>query len=134
MFPRLSGILTQNTAGMSVIVDHPGQVELYEKLVARFPDVKRKGKNNPYTSLNGHMFTFLGKEGKLALRMAKADRDAFIEKYDSQQPVAYNTVMKEYAEVPYDMLADTDLLEGYFQTSYDYVASLKPKPTTKKKK
>ena len=41
------------------------RLELYEKLVARLPDVERKGAAMPYTSWNGNMFSFLDKEGKL---------------------------------------------------------------------
>ena len=35
------------------------KLALYEKLVATNPDVARKGAKTPYTSLNGHMFSFL---------------------------------------------------------------------------
>jgi hypothetical protein len=35
----------------------------------------------PYTSLNGHMFSFLTKTGKLALRLPEPERDAFLKKY-----------------------------------------------------
>jgi hypothetical protein len=41
------------------------KLQLYEKLVATNPSVKRKGA----TSLNGHMFSDVSKEGKLALRL-----------------------------------------------------------------
>src|SRR5262245_42442244 len=41
----------------------------YEKLIATNPNVERKGATMPYTSLNGHMFSFLTKTGKLALRL-----------------------------------------------------------------
>ena len=37
-------------------------LELYEKLVATNPQVERKGKTMPYTSLNGHMFSFLSND------------------------------------------------------------------------
>jgi hypothetical protein len=37
------------------------KLELYEKLVATNPSVKRKGATVPYTSLNGHMFSYLSK-------------------------------------------------------------------------
>jgi hypothetical protein len=32
---------------------------LYDLIIATQPDVKRKGATMPYTSLNGHMFSFL---------------------------------------------------------------------------
>ncbi len=42
--------------------------------------------------------------------------------------------MKEYVEVPSALLKKTKELKRYFDASYAYVGSLKPKPTTRKKK
>ena len=50
------------------------KLELYEKLVATNPNVERKGETVPYTSLNGHMFSYLSKEGKLDLRLPAEER------------------------------------------------------------
>ena len=86
----------------------------------------------PYTSLNGHMYSFLTKEGTLALRLPAKEREAFLEESDTKLCVQYGRVMKEYVEVPDNLLKDTGALAKYFSTSYDYVASLKPKPTKKK--
>lgn len=46
----------------------------------------------------------------------------------------YGTVMKEYVSVPDSLLPETGSLEPYLKKSYDYVTSLKPKPTKKLKK
>jgi TfoX/Sxy family transcriptional regulator of competence genes len=42
-------------------------------------------------------------------------------------------VQLEYVEVPDSLLASTHELKKFFDSSYKYVASLKPKPTVKKK-
>ena len=107
---------------------------LYEKLVATNPNVERKGATVPYTSLNGHMFSYLSKEGKLALRLPPGEREAFLKKYKTKLCAAYGIVQKEYVEVPGSLLASTRELKKYFDSSYEYVASLKPKPATRKKK
>ena len=107
---------------------------LYEKLVATNPKVDRKGKTMPYTSLNGHMFSMLTKEGEVALRLPAGEREAFLEKYETTQPVQYGTVMKEYVAVPAGLLERTGELQPYFDMCYGYVGSLKPKATTRKKK
>jgi hypothetical protein len=39
--------------------------------------------------------------------------------------------MKEYVEVPDALLRKTKDLQPYFEASYAYVGSLKPKPTKK---
>jgi TfoX/Sxy family transcriptional regulator of competence genes len=102
--------------------------------VATNPKVERKGATVPYTSLNGHMFSYLSKEGKLALRLPAVERGAFLKKYKAKLCEAYGIVQKEYVEVPDSLLAATRELKKYFDCSYEYVASLKPKPTTRKKK
>jgi hypothetical protein len=110
------------------------KLELYEMLVATNPNVERKGATVPYTSLNGHMFSYLSKEGKLALRLPAGDREAFLKKYNAKLCDAYGRVQPEYVEVPESLLSSTKELKKYFDCSYKYVGSLKPKPTTKKKK
>jgi hypothetical protein len=110
------------------------KLELYEKLVATNPNVERKGATVPYTSLNGHMFSYLSKEGKLALRLPAGEREAFLKKYKAKLCEAYGKVQPEYVEVPDSWLASTRELKKFFDCRYDYAGSLKPKPTTRKKK
>ena len=108
------------------------KLELYEKLVATNPKVERKGATVPYTSLNGHMFSYLSKQGKLALRLLAPEREAFLKKYKTKLCEAYGVVQPEYVEVPDALLAKTAELKKYFDASYAYVGSLKPKPSKKK--
>jgi len=110
------------------------KLELYERLVATNPKVERKGDTVPYTSMNGHMFSYLSKQGKLALRLPADEREVFLKKYKAKLCEAYGVVQKEYVEVPDSLLASTKELKKYFDASFAYVSSLKPKPTTKKKK
>ena len=105
----------------------------YEKLVKTNPKVERKGAANPYTSLNGHMFTYLNQSGSLALRLPEGKREKFLKKYKAALFVAYGAVMKEYATVPDSLLKDTKTLQRHFQFSYEYIKTLKPKPTKKMK-
>ena len=106
-------------------------LELYQKLVARRSDVEVKGAAMPYTSLNGHMFSFLTETGTLALRLPDGDREAFLEKYKTKLCERHGTVMKEYAVVPASLLAKTAELGKWFDRSIAYLASLKPKATAK---
>jgi hypothetical protein len=109
------------------------KLALYEKLVATIPEVERQGATVPYTSRNGHMFSYLSKEGKLELRLPPAELEAFLKKYKARLCQAYGKVQPEYVEVPDALLASTKELKKFFEISYAYVGSLKPKPTTKKK-
>jgi hypothetical protein len=110
------------------------KLKLYEKLVATNPNVERKGDTVPYTSLNGHMFSYLSKEGKLALWLPEVEREAFLKEYKANLCEAYGRVQPEYVEVPDSLLSSTRELKTFFDSSYEYVGSLKPKTTTKRKK
>ena len=110
------------------------KLELYEKLVATNPNVQRQGASVPYTSVNGHMFSYLSKEGKLELRLPAGEREAFLKKYKARLCQAYGVVQPEYVEVPDWLLSSTKELKKFFDCSYEYAASLKPKSTAKKKK
>ena len=111
----------------------PDRLELYEKLVATNPNVERKGATVPYTSVNGHMFSYLSKEGKLALRLPTKEREAFLKKYKAKLCHAYGVVQPEYVEVPDALLSSTRALKKFFDSSYAYASSLKAKPTSMKK-
>jgi hypothetical protein len=109
------------------------KLALYQELVATIPRLQAKGAAMPYTSLNGHMFSFLTKMGTLALRLPATERQAFLEKYETSLTVQHGTVMKEYVDVPAVLLEKIVESTPYFAISYEYIASLKPKPTKRKK-
>ena len=105
-------------------------LSLYEALVATRPGLERKGKAMPYTSVNGHMFSFLTPDGVLALRLSGPDRETFLRTFATQLAEQHGAVLKEYAAVPPDLLDRTTELSPWFDRSYEYVSSLKPKKTT----
>jgi TfoX/Sxy family transcriptional regulator of competence genes len=106
-------------------------VALYEHLIATIPGLERKGDANPYTSMNGNMFTLLHQSRTLAIRLPDDQRDEFLKKYKTKLFEAYGAVMKEYVTVPEGLLPKTKELEEYFKASYDYAKTLKPKPARK---
>jgi len=107
--------------------------ELYNELIATHPKIERKGDRMGYTSLNGHMFSLLGPSGVLALRLPDEEREKFLKKYKTKLYEAYGTVMKEYVAVPDLLFEKTKELQPFLAMSYDYVATLKPKATSKKR-
>ncbi len=109
-------------------------ITLYDKLIGTIPDLERRGATMPYTSLNGHMFSYISKEGHLALRLRSESIDPFLKKYKTNLQEAYGIIQKEYVVVPNTLFRDTKELKKYFKESYNHIASLKPKPTTKPKK
>jgi hypothetical protein len=104
---------------------------LYERLVATNPDVERKGATMPYTSRNGHMFSFLDPTGTMALRLSDDDRSRFIEEYQTALAEQYGRVMKEYVVVPDDLFGRTEELGDWFRRSHEWISTLEPKATTR---
>src|SRR5947209_18773973 len=90
------------------------RVALYESLVATIDGVERKGAANPYTSVNGNMFSQLLPSGKLSLRLPADEREAFLKKYKTKLVEQYGVVMKEYVEVPDALLAKTSEIKKIF--------------------
>jgi hypothetical protein len=107
---------------------------LYDALVATHPKAERKGVKIPSTSLNGHMYSYLGRNGELALKLPEGEREAFLKKYKTTLCNLYGIVQKEYVIVPDALLAKTQELKKYFALSYDYAATIKPTKAAAKKK
>lgn len=109
-----------------------GALILYKQLLALFPEIELKGKTVLYTSLNGNMFTFLSAEGILAIRLSAEEREVFLKKHNTKLMEAHGTVLKEYVRVPGPLLTKTEELKRFFELSFRYAKSLKPKSSAKK--
>ena len=108
------------------------KIALYEKLLAKIPGIERKGADNPYTSLNGNMFSLLlSPTGRMALRLSTDEREQFLKKYKTTLFEAHGAVMKEYVTVPDALLRNTRELQKYLALSYAYAKTLKPKAAKK---
>lgn len=108
-------------------------LELYSAVVVQSAgDSIVKGAKNPYTSRNGHMFSFLDSEGSMALRASDELRVEFLARYDSGPVIQYGSVMRGYVSVPPSLLDNTDELQGWFEKSHEWIGTLEPKPTKKK--
>jgi hypothetical protein len=108
------------------------KIALFDQLVAAHPDAVRKGDTIPYTSLNGHMYSYFSKDGFLALRLPAGAREEFLNNYNTSLVTAYGIIQKEYVMVPDSLLEQTAELKPWFDKSYAYVSALKPKATKKK--
>jgi hypothetical protein len=107
------------------------KLELYDKLIRERPHMERKGVGLPYTSVNGHMFTFLSAAGTLALRLPAERREEFMKNHKTSLFVAHGAVLKEYVEVPEALFRNTAELLPHLDISYAYVLALKPKQQKK---
>jgi hypothetical protein len=107
------------------------KLALFDKLIGTQRGIERKGANNAYAAVNGNMFLLMQPSGVLAMRLPQGAREEFVKKYQTKLYEAYGAVMKEYVTVPDDLLGKTKELGKYLAQSYEYVQSLKPKPTKK---
>ncbi len=107
-------------------------LDLYTAIVRRSAsDVSVKGAKNPYTSVNGHMFSFLDADGTMALRLPNQLYEDFLTRYDSGPVMQHGRVMHGYISVPDELLHNTDELADWFDKSHDWTRTLQPKPTKK---
>jgi len=105
----------------------PEKLELYEKLIATLPEIDRKGAVHPYTSVNGHMFTYLDQTGSLGMRLPKDELDEFLKRYQTTLFTSYGVVKKDWVTVPDSLLKKTKELKKYLAISFEYTRTLKPK-------
>lgn len=119
---------------MKKVISSEERFALYEKIINLHPGITRKGATVPYTSVNGNMYSYLSKDGFLALRLPEKIREVFLKKYKTTLVTAYGIVQKEYVVVPDSLIQITEELNSYFISSIEYATNMKPKPTTKSKK
>ncbi|WP_425391905.1 hypothetical protein [Ekhidna sp.] len=106
-------------------------LQLYTDLLSSV-GLEQKGKNMPYTSMNGNMYSFVAKEGYVAIRLSEEDKQEFIDKYDAGPAISYGATMRGYVHVPDDLLKRTQELSEYMKKSHEFAKTLKPKPSKKK--
>ena len=103
------------------------KLALYDEVVAKCPRFDRKGKSNPYTSANGHMFSLLNKDGELGIRFSKDIQEKYIQELSTTTFKSYGATMRGYVLMPEHLWSDLDQLSVYLNESYDHVMSLDPK-------
>lgn len=101
------------------------KLELYKAAIATQPDIELKGGMKlPHTSVNGHMFSSLTKDGRVGIRLSKEDREAFLAEHDAVPFTNYGANIKEHVEVPEELLRKPDELGAYLAKSYAYIQTL----------
>ncbi len=104
-------------------------LERYRAVVDASGNGEVKGAKNPYTSRNGHMFSFLDPDGAMALQLSAEMEAEFRAQYDSGPVEQYGRTMRRYSSVPAELLADTEALRAWYDRAWEWIGTLKPKPT-----
>ncbi|MDH3247577.1 MAG: TfoX/Sxy family protein [Acidimicrobiia bacterium] len=98
-----------------------------EVVEASSGDVVVKGAKNPYTSRNGHMFSFLDRDGTMAIRLSSALIEEYGTSYSTEPVIQYGSVMRGYVAIPDELFDDVDELVTWFDRSYEWIGTLDPK-------
>jgi hypothetical protein len=112
-------------------MDRDAVIDIYDRLIAGHDGLTRKGKASVYTATNGNMFSFVGPDGEMCIRLSQADIMAYGVDYSNDPVIRYNSVMNGYVVVPEALLNDADVLAAWFAKSVNFADTLKAKPKKK---
>jgi hypothetical protein len=103
-------------------------LERYREVVAASSgDVEVKGAKNPYTSHNGHMFSFLDRDGTMALRLSEDLIEEYGQSHSTEPVTQYGSVMRGYVAIDDELFGDAEALRGWFDRSYEWIGTLEPR-------
>ena len=101
--------------------------EIYNEMTNSITELEIKNKNMSFTSTNGNMFSFINKDGEIALRLSNNDRNELINKYHTSLVISSGVIMNDYVLIPDKMIKNKDELNTFFLKSFEYAKTLKPK-------
>ena len=109
------------------------RLAFYDQLIATNDKFERKGKTMPYTSANGYMFSLLNKAAEIGIRLPEETQQKMKEEHGATEFHSYGAVMRDYIKIPDELYDNMELLAKLLDEGYEFVMSLPPKPTKKKK-
>ena len=93
-------------------MDRDALISLFERAIDAAEGFERKGKANPYTSANGHMFSQINKDDQLGIRLPKTRQAALLEAYGAGPFKSYGATMRDYVCLTEEM--DFPRFDGQF--------------------
>ena len=103
-------------------VGPPSSLAAYHAVIRQVPAAECKGVTMPYTSRNGHMYSFLDAGGTMALALPPDRQAEFIATYDTHVVEQHGRTMKDFVSVPAHLLERTSELRAWLDISYERVA------------
>lgn len=98
----------------------------FEQAIAAAPAVERKGKANPYTSANGHMFSQINKDDQLGIRLPKPRQKELLDLYGAGPFKSYGATMRDYVCLTEEMLSIPGLTAKLLQEGLAFVSAMPP--------
>ncbi|MEM9054660.1 MAG: hypothetical protein AAGB16_04985 [Pseudomonadota bacterium] len=100
-------------------------VAIFDRIVGASDRFERKGKANPYTSANGHMFSQVNKDGELGIRLPKPRQAELLDAYGAGPFKSYGATMRDYVCLTEDML-DQALITALLEEGFAFVSAMPP--------
>ncbi|MEM9571688.1 MAG: hypothetical protein AAF996_09485 [Pseudomonadota bacterium] len=101
-------------------------ISLYERAIAASGQFDRKGKANPYTSANGHMFSQINKDDELGIRLPKDRQKQLLETFEAGPFKSYGATMRDYVCLTDEMLADPAMITALLDEGFAFVSAMPP--------
>ncbi len=101
-------------------------IELFDQAIAAAPGLARKGKVNPYTSANGHMFSQINKHDQLGIRLPKPRQKQLLAQYGAGPFKSYGATMRDYVCLTAEMLDTPGLITALLQEGLAFVPAMPP--------
>lgn len=107
-------------------MDRNALIDLYEAAIAAAGAFERKGKANPYTSANGHMFSQINKDDQLGIRLPKPRQAELLAAYGAGPFKSYGATMRDYVCLTDEMLSQPDLISDLLKEGHMFVSAMPP--------
>ncbi|MEM7329781.1 MAG: hypothetical protein AAF437_13645 [Pseudomonadota bacterium] len=107
-------------------MDRTQLIDLFERAIAASGQFERKGKANPYTSANGHMFSQINKDDQLGIRLPKPRQQALLDAYGAGPFKSYGATMRDYVCLTDKMLTDAALITTLLNEGFAFVSAMPP--------
>ena len=101
-------------------------ITLFETAIAASDQIERKGKANPYTSANGHMFSQINKDDQLGIRLPKPRQAELLEQYGAGPFKSYGATMRDYVCLTDEMLETKGLVTQLLEEGFAFVSAMPP--------
>ena len=101
-------------------------IDLFEQAIAAAAGIDRKGKANPYTSANGHMFSQINKDDQLGIRLPKSRQQELLDEYGAGPFKSYGATMRDYVCLTDEMLNTPGFVAALLQEGLAFVSAMPP--------
>lgn len=101
-------------------------IQLFEQAIEAAPGIDRKGKANPYTSANGHMFSQVNKDDQLGIRLPKLRQEELRDEFGAGPFKSYGATMRDYVCLTDEMLNTPGLITALLLEGLAFVSAMPP--------